>query len=112
MSNPKWLPKTPEDRRTRLREEIGEVLQEDGKADRFGLDTRYDRAAHAVTQDTACESNREALLRELRDLKAAIAAVEADLQETPAVVEARGGCHDWTPNAQRCTRHKEADAGL
>lgn len=114
MANPKWLPKTPEGRRVRLREEMAEVLFEDCKADRFGLDTRYDHRVGAVAGNAATdvESNREALLRELKDLKEAIAAVEADLLETPVAVETRGGCHDWTPNAQRCARHKEADAGL
>src|SRR6266550_1838380 len=100
--NPKWLPKTPEGRRARLREEMGEVLQADSKADRFGLDTRYDSERHCVTTDVRVESNREAFLRELIDLKKAILAVELDLLDSPPVVEARGGCHDWTSMPLRC----------
>lgn len=78
--NPKWLPKTPKARRARLREEMGEVLQEDSKAERFGLDNRYDSERHCVTRNRRWESNREAFLRELGDLKFAIAAVEKDLK--------------------------------
>lgn len=100
--NPKWLPNTPEGRRARLREEMGEVLQTDGKATRFGLDTRYDKERHCVTDDSSVESNREAFLRELQDLRLAISVVVEDLRDSPVVVEARGGCHDWTPNEHRC----------
>jgi hypothetical protein len=76
----KWLPQTPQGRRARLIEEMAEVMINHSKAERFGLDTRYDWDKHAETTDTNWESNREALLRELGDLKSAIEAVERDLQ--------------------------------
>lgn len=109
--NPKWLPKTPAGRRARLREEMGEILQVDSKADRFGLDTRYDFERHCVTTDVRVESNREAFLREIEDLIIAIAAVVEDLRDSPPVVEARGGCHDWTSMTLRCPACKSAGAG-
>lgn len=68
MSNPKWLPKTPKAKLGRLVEECGEVLKCIGKAERFGMDTRYDMTAAKVTRDPGVESNREAMLREINDL--------------------------------------------
>lgn len=75
-----WAPKTPEQRYARLLEEIGEVLVERGKCDRFGIDTRFDTDTLRVTNDVAYESNREALVRELNDLKGAIDDVLGDLR--------------------------------
>jgi NTP pyrophosphatase (non-canonical NTP hydrolase) len=82
MMREKWAPKHPAERKARLIEEIGEVLQEQGKADRFGLDTRYDHNVHAVTHadDTKWESNRESLIRELEDLLGAIKSYLIDLR--------------------------------
>lgn len=78
-----WMPKTPEQRRAQLMEEIGEVLVEMGKCDRFGIDTRFDHTTNKPTTDKYVESNREALIRELLDLRGAIDACLLDLYTKP-----------------------------
>lgn len=80
--NEKYLPKTPELRRWRLAEEIGEViteaaavLKELSKLERFGPDGDVDFQEWCKAHGTP----RERLLNELDDLEHAIAAVRADL---------------------------------
>lgn len=65
-----FLPKTPDGRRYRLFEEMGEVLQAFGKAGRFGLESRHPDGG---------PTNRELILAELGDLRHAIGAVESDV---------------------------------
>lgn len=75
---PKFLPKDRPGRLGRLMEECGEVLTCLGKIQRFGLDTRFDLKRMRIVKRGA-ESNREALRRELRDLRHAIWDLEGDL---------------------------------
>lgn len=76
-----WAPKTAEERKARVLEEIGEVLIEWGKCGRFGPETRYDPATQRPTTDPLVESNREALVRELEDLSGAIEVYLRDLRQ-------------------------------
>lgn len=75
----KWAPKSAAQRKAHLLEEIGEVLVELGKCDRFGIDTRFDPNIDAKTTDPRYKSNREALIRELMDLQHAITMYIDDL---------------------------------
>jgi hypothetical protein len=82
VANEKYLPQTPQLRRWRLAEEIGEVILEGGavlqelsKLERFGPDGDPDFREWCKVHGTP----RERLLKELDDLSGAIAAVRADL---------------------------------
>lgn len=74
MSDPRYLPTTPEGRLLRLVEECDEVLQCVGKLGRFGVDNYHPRDPLRVT-------NRAALLAELRDVRLAAKLVARDLGE-------------------------------
>lgn len=65
-----FLPTTPDGRRARLFEEMGEVLQAFGKAGRFGMESRHPDGG---------PTNREIILSELLDLRHAIGEVEGDV---------------------------------
>lgn len=75
--NPRFAPKTSKAKVARVIEEIGEVLQWYGKAERFGMATRFCYNRMKVVKDRSVESNREGLLREMRDLRdACVIAIE------------------------------------
>lgn len=78
---PEYLPTTPDGRMWRLVEECSEVIYEACKCGRFGMQGHVDFIASGQT-------NRARLVKELADLKHAIAAVEADLdQQSEAELE-------------------------
>lgn len=82
--NAAYLPKTLKGKLARLAEEAGEVVTAYGKIQRFGLDTRYNPVLKRVTnRDYAVESNREAMMRELRDLESALNEARAALHKAP-----------------------------
>lgn len=66
-----YIPSTPAGKIGWLVEECGEVVQACGKLIRFGV-----LAFNPEVPIEARETNRDALLRELQDLKAAIATME------------------------------------
>jgi len=73
--DPKYEPKTREEKIGWLTEECGEVLKAIGKIQRFGIDSCH---PDDIMRDK--ETNREHLEFELKDLKAAIELVEIDLR--------------------------------
>jgi len=73
--DPKYEPKTREEKIGWLTEECGEVLKAIGKIQRFGMDSVH---PDDIMRDK--ETNREHLEFELKDLKAAIELVEIDLR--------------------------------
>ena len=77
MTDPAYLPMTPEERMSRLIEECGEVLQAIGKLQRFGPDNHHPR-------DEGKRTNRDRLLDELQDLRQAIVGVANDLRQVRA----------------------------
>lgn len=82
--NEAYLPKGTGDKIARVLEETAEVIQEIGKIQRFGLDTRYNHEAHKVQNNNAAvESNREALVRELKDLQHAAHMLQEHLKTAP-----------------------------
>jgi NTP pyrophosphatase (non-canonical NTP hydrolase) len=78
--NPRYAPKTRKKKLVRVVEEIGEVLQWFGKAERFGLATRFCYNRMRVVRDKKVESNREGLRRELRDLRDACSIAIKELE--------------------------------
>ncbi len=73
---PQYEPQTTEERLGYLVEECGEVLAAVGKTQRWGLESVNPEIP--VAQQ---ETNRDWILRELKDLKGAIRRVERDLAE-------------------------------
>lgn len=70
---PQYEPKSVEQKLGYLVEECGETLHAVGKTQRWGLES------YNPEPGASRETNREWILRELHDLKAAIAKVEAAL---------------------------------
>ena len=70
----KYRPRTTEQRLAYLVEECGEVLAALGKTGRWGLESYNPELPEAER-----ETNREWILRELKDLRRAIDEVESDL---------------------------------
>lgn len=71
---PRYRPNTLQQKLAYLVEECGEVMAAAGKTLRHGLNS-YNPELHVEDQET----NRNWLLRELKDVKAAIEIVEDDL---------------------------------
>lgn len=71
----KYVPKTQQGKLGYLVEECGEVLQAVGKAQRWGLESRNPELPPSRTNIT----NRQWLLRELKDLERAIGFVRESL---------------------------------
>lgn len=71
---PQYEPMTTEEKLGYLVEECGEVLAAIGKTQRWGLES-----VNPEIPPEQRETNREWVLRELRDLKGAIRRVEQDL---------------------------------
>lgn len=76
---PQYEPKTTEQRLGYLVEECGEVLAAVGKAQRWGLES-----TNPELPPEKREENQDWILRELKDLRGAIARVEKDLGERSA----------------------------
>lgn len=75
-----FIPKTLDDKLTKVVEECAEVIKEICKAERFGLDTRWDALCGCTTTAMSVESNREAILREVHDLEVACNALRHELK--------------------------------
>lgn len=79
--NPRYTPKTLEQKLGYLVEECGEVLQAVGKSQRWGLDSVNPELPVPVGER---ETNRDWLLRELHDLQRAILFVHETISTAPA----------------------------
>jgi hypothetical protein len=97
--NPRYAPRDPEGRMSRLVEEVGEVLIEAGallqligKAKRFGLDSTHPEGV--VTNRHAIISKMDDLRREMDDLEKAGYLVETDLLEGLSGQNARDAVRD------------------